>query len=82
MALDEQKRQANEAKFDKWQSLKDGGRLYSVEVFGRSGWKAIYFKEVDGDETTTRFWQEIHDETGSLVEIHEKYPEDKGHRRF
>jgi hypothetical protein len=28
---------------------------------------------------TVRFHQEIYDETGRLVEVHEKYPEDKGH---
>jgi hypothetical protein len=38
-------------------------------------------KEVDGDETTLRFWQEIYDENGLLVEIHEKYPVDHRHRK-
>jgi hypothetical protein len=37
-------------------------------------------KEVDARETTIRFWQEIYDEQGKLVEIHEKYPVDKGHQ--
>lgn len=27
-----------------------------------------------------RFYQEIYDETGRLVEVHEKYPVDKGHQ--
>jgi hypothetical protein len=30
-------------------------------------------------ERTVRFYQEIYDDTGRLVEVHEKYPEDKGH---
>ena len=30
---------------------------------------------------TVRFWQEIYDDTGKLVEIHEKYPADQGHRK-
>lgn len=37
-------------------------------------------KEVDSSERTVRFYQEIYDGTGRLVEVHEKYPEDKGHR--
>ena len=39
-------------------------------------------KQVDGDETTVRFWQEIYDENGRVVEIHEIYPVDKGHPRM
>lgn len=31
-------------------------------------------KEVDAAEVTLRCWQEIYDEEGTLVEIHEKYP--------
>jgi hypothetical protein len=36
---------------------------------------------VDRLERTTRFYQEIYDPDGNLVEIHEKFPEDKGHRK-
>jgi hypothetical protein len=81
LALDERKRRLNEDKFDSWEELDDGGRRYTLEVPGRSSWKAIYLKEVDAEEATTKFWQEIHDETGELVEVHEKYPEDKGHQK-
>lgn len=49
---------------------------------GRKGWSARYVKEVDAEENTVRFWQEIYDERGRLVEIHEKFPVDKGHQRF
>ena len=52
---------------------------YWFEVAGRRSWKARYVKEVDADENTVRFWQEIYDDQGKLVEIHEKYPVDKGH---
>jgi len=36
---------------------------------------------VDANETTLRFWQEIYDDQGNLVEVHEKYPVDKGHQK-
>jgi len=38
-------------------------------------------KEVDAQETTIRFAQEIYDPRGRLTEIHEKYPVDLGHRK-
>ncbi len=38
-------------------------------------------KEVDADEKTVRFWQEIYNDQGKLVEIHEKYPVDTGHQQ-
>jgi hypothetical protein len=61
--------------------LPNGGRRYWFEVAGRRGWRARYVKEVDADEKTVRFWQEIYDDQGKLVEIHEKYPVDKGHQQ-
>jgi len=72
-------RAQNEKKFGHWEALPDGGRRYWLEVLGRQGWRARYFKEVDANETPRRFWQEIYDEQGKLSEIHEKYPMDKGH---
>lgn len=72
----------NEKKFCHWKQLPTGGRRYWHEVSGRLGWKARYIKEVDADETTVRFWQEIYDEQGGLVEVHEKYPVDKGHQKI
>lgn len=74
-------RDLNEKKFEHWVELKNGGRRYWFEVKGRHKWKARYVKEVDSHEKTTRFYQEIYDDTGKLVEIHEKYPVDKGHRK-
>jgi len=73
-------RTQNEERFGKWEELAGGGRRYMLEVVGHRGWKARYMKEVDEKENTVRFWQEVYDERGVLVEIHEKFPEDKGHR--
>jgi hypothetical protein len=77
----ERKRRENERKFGNWEELPDGGRRYFYEIQGRAGWKARYVKEVDTSEQTIRFYQEIYNERGQLVEIHEKYPMDKGHKR-
>ena len=74
-------RKRNEQKFGAWDNLPNGGRLYQLEVTGRSGWRARYCKEVNARETTLRFWQEIYDGKGRLVEKHEKYPVDKGHQK-
>jgi len=74
-------RRQNEKKFQRWENLPSGGRLYRLEVRGRSGWRACYLKEVTADELTVRFWQEIYDASGKLVEVHEKYPVDSGHRK-
>lgn len=70
----------NESKFGQWKDLPNGGRRYWFEVLGRRGWRARYCKEVDVSEATIRFWQEIYDQTGTLSEVHEKFPVDKGHR--
>jgi hypothetical protein len=78
----ERKRRQNERRFEKWEELPDGGRRYFYEVSGHEGWKARYVKEVDASEETQRFYQEIYDRHGRLVEIHEKYPVDTGHRHI
>ncbi len=49
---------------------------------GRSGWHARYAKDVDTDESTVRFYQEVFDDEGRLREVHEKYPVDLGHRKL
>jgi hypothetical protein len=74
-------RQQNEKKFRNWTILPDGGRRYWLDVSGRMGWRARYRKEVDDQEATVRFWQEIYDDQGTLVEIHQKYPVDTGHQK-
>ena len=77
----EHTRVQNEKKFGQWDELPSGGRRYCLDVPGRLGWRARYFKDVDTDETTARFWQEIYDDFGKLVETHEKFPVDKGHQK-
>jgi len=74
-------RHQNEKKFGRWEDLPGGGRRYLLDVAGRSGWRARYWKGVDANETIVRFWQEIFDDTGRLVEMHEKFPVDKGHQK-
>jgi len=74
-------RQQNERKFPQWIELPGGGRRYWLDVAGRHGWWARYVKEVDAQEQTTAFYQEIYDETGRLVETHKKFPVDLGHRK-
>jgi hypothetical protein len=74
-------RAQNEKKFGQWEELPAGGRRYRLDVPGRLGWLARYLKEVDANETTLRFCQEIYDDAGKLVEAHEKFPVDKGHQK-
>lgn len=74
-------RKQNELKFGNWEDLPGRVRRYWLDVTGRLGWRARYVKEVDGNEQTVKFWQEIYDDQGELVEIHEKYPVDKGHQK-
>ena len=77
--MNQQKR--NERKFKNWTDLQDGGRQYWYDVLGCHGWKARYVKEVNESEETVRFYQQIYDQDGQLVEVHQKYPEDTGHQR-
>ena len=74
-------RAQNEKKFGTWEELPNGGRRYWLDIAGRLGWRARYVKQVDAQENTVRFWQEIYDGQGKPVEIHEKYPVDKGHQK-
>ena len=76
------KRRQNERKFGTWRDLPDGGRLYAYDVKGRSGWLARYVKQVDADEATVRFYQEVFDGDGRLRDVHEKFPVDLGHRKM
>ena len=79
--MNKAKRIENEKKFINWIQLKSGGRRYWYRVKGRIGWKALYVKEVDRNEKTVRFYQEIYNEQDELMEIHQKFPEDTGHQR-
>jgi hypothetical protein len=72
----------NERKFTNWRTFENGGRLYWLDVPGKMGWRARYLKEVNANEQTVRFWQEIYDAEGSLAEVHQKYPVDLGHKHI
>lgn len=74
-------RQQNERKFSHWENLPQTGRRYWLDVASRSGWKVRYVKEVDLNEVTVLFYQEVYNEIGELVEVHHKYPVDLGHRK-
>jgi hypothetical protein len=78
----DQKRIKNETKFLNWVDLPKGGRKYWFEIKGKFGWKARYVKEVNANEDTVRFCQEIYDKKGVLVETHQKFPVDEGHKRI
>ena len=71
----------NEKKYGQWEELPGGGRRYRLDVRGRMGWLARYLKDVDANEATVRFWQEIYDDKQRLVETHEKFPIDKSHQK-
>lgn len=76
------KQKINEKKFEKWIDLENGTRKYWFEVQGKQGYKAIYVKIVNANEITVKFYQEIYNEKGELIEIHEKFPVDKGHKKI
>ncbi len=80
--MDEIIRQKNEKEFESWTERRDGSRIYSFEISGKLGWKAKYLKEVDSEEVTLRFGQEVYDENDILRELHEKYPLDRGHKKM
>jgi hypothetical protein len=71
----------NKRKFLHWVELADGGRRYWLDVSGHQGWRARYVKIVNSEEKTVAFYQEIYNEHAELVEIHEKFPVDRGHRK-
>ena len=75
-------RSQNELKFRHWEQLPNGGRRYLREFAGRAGGRARYIKEVDANENTARFVQEIYDASGRLVALHEKFPVDLGHEQL
>ena len=75
------KRDQNEKKYGHWKELAGDNRQYWLDVKGRYGWLARYVKVVNSSENTLRFYQEIYNEKGQLVEIHEKFPVDKGHQK-
>ena len=80
--MPDKKREQNESKFENWKGAENGGRIYWFEISGHSGWKARYVKVVDENEKTLAFYQEIYNQRNELIEVHEKYPVDKGHKKI
>lgn len=79
--MNEQKRRKNEQKYVNWEELSAGGRRYWYDVVGRLGWTSRYVKEVDSKENTIKFYQEVYNENGNLIELHNKFPVDMGHKK-
>jgi hypothetical protein len=73
-------REQNERRFPHWDELSGGGRRYYRQTQGVMNGYARYVKVVDANETTLSITQEIYDDDGRLIGIHQKYPEDTGHR--
>jgi hypothetical protein len=73
-------RKDNERAFPNWQDLPDGGRRYWRDRPGGDFGYCRYLKIVDAGEMTLLFVQEIYDDNDLLIEIHQKYPVDTGHR--
>ena len=74
-------REQNERRFANWEDLPNGGRRYWIDIPGRERGLCRYVKVVDAGEVTRWFVQEIYNAQGVLIEVHEKYPVDLGHRR-
>lgn len=77
--MNDKKRKQNEKVFSDFEDLENGSRKYWFAIIGKYGWKAKYVKIVDANEVTISFIQEIYNDKEELVEIHEKYPVNKGH---
>ena len=80
--MNEKQRQKNETEYGSWIEKENGGRTYWFEISGKLGWKAKYLKEVNTEEVTIRFWQEVYDDKNVLKKVHEQYPVYKGHQKF
>lgn len=52
-------RKQNEKQFESWTELENEGRIYKQVMIGKQGWFAVYYKEVDKQETTIRFWKKL-----------------------
>lgn len=72
-------RKRNERRFPQWDELPGGGRRYYRIIPGKAQGYARYVKEVDTQEVTTRIVQEVYNDEGRLIAVHQKFPEDTGH---
>jgi hypothetical protein len=75
-------RTTNEKRYKEWVTTADGGRIYTRKVEGQYGWHALYIKQVDAHEKIISFRQEIYNEQMELIEIHEKFPIEKGYQKI
>jgi hypothetical protein len=75
-------RKRNERRFPTWEDLPDGGRRYYEVKKGKIAGYARYVKTVDADETTVSIVQEVYDDSGRLIALHQKYPVDTGHQNL
>ena len=75
------KRRQNEKEYQNWSDTENGGRLYWKETPAgdKSGRVSRYEKMVDCNEATISFIQKILDINRNTIEIHEKFPINKGH---
>jgi len=73
-------RKQNEKRFPNWLDLPDGGRRYWSERDGAESGFQRMIKVVDKDEQTIQLLQEIYNDSGKLIERHQKFPEDTGHQ--
>lgn len=72
-------REQNEKEFKNWQELAGGGRRYWRDRPGKTWGFQRMVKIVDAQEMTLFVIQEVYNESGELIERHQKYPEDTGH---
>lgn len=73
-------RKSNERRFPQWDVLPDAGRRYYRIVIGKKAGYARYIKIVDSEEITISIVQEVFDDNGRLIGVHQKYPVDTGHQ--
>lgn len=73
-------RKSNERRFPQWDDLPNGGRRYYSVKTGKVKNYARYVKMVDANEVTISLVQEIYDDAGKLIAVHQKYPTDTGHQ--
>lgn len=75
-------RRENEREYPNWVGLSEGGRRYWRERPGGDFGFCRYVKVIDKNERTVIFLQEIYDDEGNLIEVHQKYPVDTGHQNL
>ena len=73
-------REQNEKEYRNWTELPDGGRRYWRERKGKANGVQRMVKVVDVGENTLSVVQEIYDDSGELIERHQKFPHDTGHQ--